>query len=226
MVSEVISVGPNSSVQQVARVLLANRISAVLVMGDESELLGIISEGDLLRRVEVGTEQGAGWWVGRQSTGVRQVLAEDFVKSHSQKGSDVMSRYVITAEPDTPLKEIAALFEANHIKRIPIVESDKVVGIVSCADFLGVLARMPERKLTPLTSEDTALGEAILASLKKQPWLRSDLINIIVHNGVVELWGIVASDAEKDAVRVAAEITCGVRGVNDYLTVHAGTFKT
>ena len=226
MVSKVITVKPDASVLHVARALLANQISAVLVVGENDELLGIVSEGDLLRRVETGTERGAGWWDARQTASVRQILAEEFVKSRSQKVSDVMSRYVITAEPDTPLGEIVALFETNHIKRVPIVQGDKVVGIVSRADFLKVLASVPDRVLTATTSTDAAMGESIVAKLKEQRWLRTDLINITIHNGVVDLWGIVESAAEKDAVRVAAEVTSGVQNVNDYLTIHPAVFQS
>lgn len=226
MVSAVVTVKPDASVQHVARLLLANRISAVPVVGADDELVGIVSEGDLLRRVEVDTDRDGRWWFAHQTAGVRQILAEDFVKSHSRKVGDVMSRYVITAEPDTPLREIAALFETNQIKRVPIVEGDKVVGIVSRADFLKALASIPERILSTATPADTELGKSILASLGEQPWLRTDLINITIQNGAVELWGIVASAAERKAVRVAAEVTPGVQRVNDYLTIQTAPFRS
>lgn len=221
MVSKVITVRPDVSVHDVARVLLANRISAVPVVGDDQELLGIVSEGDLLRRVEAGTQRGGSWWVARQTASIRQVLAEDFVKSRSQKVSDVMTRYVITAEPDTPLTEIVSLFETNHIKRVPIVENERVIGIVSRANILQILASISDEGPITTTPEDAAVRDNILASLNEQPWIRASLVNITVHDGVVDVWGIVASAAEKNAVRVAAEITPGVQRVNDYLTVHA-----
>jgi osmotically-inducible protein OsmY len=133
-----------------------------------------------------------------------------------------MSRYVITAEPDTPLTEIVSLFEANHIKRVPIVENEKVVGIVSRANILQVLASISDPGPVTTTSADAALHDQIVTGLAEQPWIRVGLINVTVHNGVVDLWGIVGSAAEKNAVRVLAETTPGVQSVNDYLTVHTG----
>lgn len=225
MMQEAVTVKPNDSVQHVARVLLANRISAVPVVGECDELLGIVSEGDLLRRAEAGTERTGSWWVGKQTAGVRQILAEDFVKSHATRVSDIMSRYVITAAPDTPLRDIVALFEINHIKRVPIVEDDKIVGIVSRADFLKALAATPERIVDTTSSADDAVGEDLMARLKEHSWLRTDLINIAIQDGVVNLWGIVGSDAEKSAVRVAAEATGGVQSVNDYLIIRTTAFE-
>jgi CBS domain-containing protein len=109
MVCAVISVRPNARVEEVASILLANRISAVPVVDEQDELVGIVSEGDLMRRAEAGTERSRAWWL-EYLTG-KQVLAAEYVKSHSHKVSDVMTRAVITAMPETPLGEIAMLLE-------------------------------------------------------------------------------------------------------------------
>jgi CBS domain-containing protein len=138
MVSAVISVRPNARVEEVAGILLASRISAVPVIDEQGELLGIVSEGDLMRRAEAGTDRSRSWWL-EYLTG-KQVLAAEYVKSHSHKVTDVMTRSVITATPDTSLSEIATLLERNRIKRVPIVQNGKVVGIVSRANLLQALA--------------------------------------------------------------------------------------
>jgi len=117
MVCAVISVRPNARVEEVARTLLANRISAVPVIDEEGELVGIVSEGDLMRRAEAGTDRSRSWWL-EYLTG-KQVLAAEYVKSHWHKVTDVMTRSVITAAPETPLGEIAVLLERNRIKRVP-----------------------------------------------------------------------------------------------------------
>ena len=143
MVSAVISVRPNARVEEVASILLANRISAVPVIDDQDELVGIVSEGDLMRRAEAGTERSRSWWL-EYLTG-KQVLASEYVKSHSHKVTDVMTPSVITATPETALGEIAMLLERNRIKRVPIVQNGKVVGIVSRANLLQALAGMKER---------------------------------------------------------------------------------
>jgi CBS domain-containing protein len=118
MVSAVISVRPNARVEEVARILLANHISAVPVIDEEGELLGIVSEGDLMRRSEAGTERRRSWWL-EHLTG-KQVLAVEYVKSHSHKISDVMTRSVITATAESTLGEVATLLEKNRIKPRPV----------------------------------------------------------------------------------------------------------
>jgi len=152
MVSAVISVRPNARVEEVAGILLASRISAVPVIDEQGELLGIVSEGDLMRRAEAGTDRSRSWWL-EYLTG-KQVLAAEYVKSHSHKVTDVMTRSVITATPDTSLSEIATLLERNRIKRVPIVQNGKVVGIVSRANLLQLLEAPAIRKSVTRCSPD------------------------------------------------------------------------
>jgi CBS domain-containing protein len=217
MVTNVVTVGPDACVQDVARTLLASRISAVPVVGSDGKLLGIVSEGDLMRRVEAGTGRKRPWWLAIL-TG-REVLASEFVKEHSRKVTDVMTRRVVTAAPDTPLSTIATLLEKNAIKRVPIVQDDKVVGIVSRANLLQALASLNKGAEVATPTADTKIRENVLAQLKAEPWTRPSLVNVIVQDGAVELWGIVDSVTEKKAVRVAAEVTPGVRAVNDNLII-------
>jgi CBS domain-containing protein len=123
MVTKVITVGPDACVQDVANMLLTNRISAVPVVDANGKLLGIVSEGDLMRRVEAGTGRRRSWWLSLL-TG-REPFAAEYVKEHSRRVVDVMTRAVITAKPDTPLRDIANLLERNGIKRVPIVENGR-----------------------------------------------------------------------------------------------------
>lgn len=216
MTSKVITVGPDAQLQDVAQMLLANRISAMPVVAADGKLIGIISEGDLMRRVESGTERRRSWWL-ELMTG-REVLAAEYVKEHSRKVSDVMTREVITVKPETPLSDIATVLERNGIKRVPVVQDGKVVGIISRANLLQALAsyRAPIEGRAP---SDTAIRESVMARINSEPWGRPALINVIVQDGNVELWGIVETQVEKKAVRVAAEVTPGVRAVNDNLIV-------
>jgi CBS domain-containing protein len=202
-------------VQDVALILLSARISAVPVVGQDGALLGIVSEGDLLRRVEAGTGRRRPWWLAVFLG--KEVLAEEFVKEHSRQVTDVMTRNVITAAPDTSLSTIANLLEQNAIKRVPIVQNGKVVGIVSRANLLQALAS--GSKQIEVTTDDARIRENVLSQLDAEPWSRPSLINVIVQDGTVELWGIVDSPSEKKAVRVAAEVTPGVRAVNDNLVI-------
>jgi CBS-domain-containing membrane protein len=179
--------------------------------------VGIVSEGDLMRRVEAGTGRRRPWWLAIL-TG-KDVLASEFVKEHSRKVADVMTRQVVTAAPDTPLWAVANLLEKNAIKRVPIVQDGKVVGIVSRANLLQALASFSKRMESATPEDDAKIRERVLTQLKAEPWTRPSLINVIVQDGTVELWGVVDSASEKKAVRVAAEVTPGVRAVNDNLII-------
>jgi CBS domain-containing protein len=216
MVSAVISVRPTARVEEVARILLANHISAVPVIDEEGELLGIVSEGDLMRRPEAGTERRRSWWL-EHLTG-KQILASEYVKSHSHKISDVMTRSVITATPDTPLGDIATLLERNRIKRVPIVQNGKVVGIVSRANLLQALAILPTKGATTAHTDDSEIRDQVLSRLNAELW-RPSLLNVTVHDGNVDLWGFVTSNDEKKAARIAVEAIVGVKSINDHLTI-------
>jgi CBS domain-containing protein len=217
MVTKVVTVAPDASVQEVALLLLSARISAVPVVGSDGELLGIVSEGDLLRRGEAGTGRRRPWWLAMLVG--NEVLASEFVKEHARKVADVMTREVITATPETPLATIANLLEQNAIKRVPIVRDGRLVGIVSRANLLQALASQPPAPAAASTADDAGIREKVLSTLHAEPWARPAFINVIVQNGVVELWGMVESETERAAVRVAAEATPGVRSVNDNLVV-------
>ena len=220
MVANVITVGPNATVLDLADLLLSNRISAVPVVDDGGRLLGIVSEGDLVRRAEAGTERRRSWWL--EALTPNEALAAEFVKAHGLKASDVMTRNVITAAPDTPIARIADMLERNRIKRVPIVEGGRIVGIVSRANLLQALASA--RPAQPQASaEDSALRQQVEARLRARPWTRPWLLNVIVHDGTVELWGVVETEVERDAARIAAEETPGVRAVTDKLVLRPVT---
>jgi CBS domain-containing protein len=213
MVAPVITVKPSSTVKEVAKTLLERRISAVPVVDEKGGLVGIVSEGDLMHRAEIGTERRHSWWL-RVLTG-DDALAAEYSKAHARTVADIMTRKVITASPDTPLHKIAALLERHAIKRVPIVRDGELIGIVSRANLLQALAS--SRKDLDIKLSDTAIRERLLAHLNNQPWAHTLLLNITVSDGVVDLWGITGSDAERKAIRVAAESTPGVSAVNDHL---------
>jgi CBS domain-containing protein len=216
MVSPVVTVKPSASVKEVARLLLERRISAVPVVDDQGKVVGIISEGDLIHRAEADTERQRSWWL-RGLTG-EETLAAEYVKAHARKVADLMTSPVKTATPDTPLHEVATLMEGNAIKRVPIVKDGQLVGIVSRANLVRAVASARESPLEiPLS--DGNIREKLLADLQKQAWARPWLLNILVSDGVVDLWGVARSDAERTAIRVAAESIQGVRAVNDNLVI-------
>lgn len=221
MVSNVITVGPDALVQDVADVMIRNRISGVPVVGSGGELLGIVSEGDLIRRPETQTERPHSWWLDLFVS--KEVLITEYIKTHALRVTDVMTKHVITATPQTSASEIASLLEKHNIKRVPIVKDGKIVGIVSRANLLQALASL---KKTPNASvDDAAIRSRLLGQLLAEQWTTPSLMNVIVHEGTVELWGIVDLRDEKKAVRILAESTPGVRGVNDNLIIRpAGAY--
>jgi CBS-domain-containing membrane protein len=217
MVSDVITVKSSGTVQEVAELLLTNRISAVPVVDDSGKLVGMVSEGDLIRHGDAGTGHDRPWWL-RLLMG-REVLAAEFVRENSCKVADVMTREVISAEPDTPVADIATLLERHRIKRVPILRNGKMVGIVSRANLIQALAAFRSKVLPGQDLADAALRESIVSRLKSEPWAKPNLVNVTVNDGTVDLWGIVDSAAEKQALRVAAQVTPGVKAVNDNVIV-------
>jgi CBS domain-containing protein len=216
MTAPVVTIGPDATVRDAAWMMLTHRISAIPVLDRKGRLIGIISEGDLLRRAETGTERRRSWWgmFGRGSA----ELAAEFVKTHGRKVADVMTRDIVTARRDTPAHEIAQLMETHGIKRVPIVEGGGLVGIVSRADFLtaltGVQAAAPAG-----TTDDVAVRSAIVGRLETMPWMQPSIVNVVVRNGIAELTGFSDSDAQRRAVRIVVEATPGVRAVEDNIRV-------
>ena len=223
MVSPVIRVKPSATVQDVARILLQNRISGVPVVDDAGKVIGMVSEGDLMRRDDLGTEHQRSWWLASLFAD-ENALAAEYVKAHARTVGDVMSKRVVAATPDTPLNQIAGLLERHLIKRVPIIDNGELVGIVSRANLIQALA--VDRKGLTISLPDAALRENIIAHLKTQPWAHMALVNFTAHDGIVDIWGIALSQTEKNALRVAAEGIRGVRAVNDHVTVQdmSGTY--
>ena len=213
MVSPVITVKPDASVKELAKILLERRISAVPVVDDQGKLVGIVSEGDLLHRAEADTQRQRPWWLLVMTSD--ESLAADYIKEHSRKVADVMTKDVITAGPDTPLHEIARALERHAIKRVPIMQDGQLVGIVSRANLIQAVAS--DRKKPEISASDTAIREKLLAHLQSQRWANTGLVNATVTDGVVDLWGVSTSDVEQKAIRIAAESIPGVVAVNDHL---------
>jgi len=214
MVSPVITARKSATVREVAKILLEKRISAVPVVDNVGKLVGIVTESDLMRRAEAGTEHPYSWWV--HFIAGDAMIAADYVKSHAAKVEDVMTSDVVTATPETPLHEIASLFEEHRIKRVPIIDKDgSLVGIVSRANLIQVVASA--RPKLEMTLPDSTIRQKLLTELKKQSWAHTHNLDVTVTNGTVDLWGYAQSDEERKAIRVAAEDIPGVIAVNDHL---------
>jgi CBS domain-containing protein len=213
MVRAVATTTPDTTVETVAKLMINLRISGVPVLDRNGQLVGIITEGDLLRRAETGTERRRSPWSEWFSGNAR--LAAEYVKSHARRVEDVMTREVITVGELAGLDEIAELMESKGIKRVPVVQNGKIVGIVSRADLLQVLAS--GGAATADEDADRLIRERLLTELRKQEWASATGSNIVVSDGVVHFWGTVRSDEERTALRVLAENIQGVRGVEDHM---------
>lgn len=224
MTTQVVSVSETSTVYDVALTLLDCGISAAPVLDAKGKLVGIVSEGDLMRRDESGTTHRRSWWLDMLTT--RDELASQYVKEHGRRAADVMTRNVITVTPDTELSEVANLLERHSIKRLPVVEEGRLVGLISRANLIQALAALHDRLPSETSADDAAIRDEVIARLRGEPWTPL-LLNVIVKDGAVGLWGFVRSADEKDAARVAAESVRGARAVDDNLILmRAGMMGT
>ncbi|ESR27447.1 CBS domain-containing protein [Lutibaculum baratangense] len=210
----VVTVSPATTVREIAELLLEKRISAVPVVDEAGQVQGIVSEGDLMRRPETGTERHPSWWLDLFTT--RAERPADFIKSHGMLAREVMTRNVVTVDEEASLEEVAAELERHRIKRVPVLRDAKLVGIVSRADLLrGIVSRKAGESPTVDDRElkravDRALGEA---------GVDTAFVSAVVTNGVVHLWGGVNTRQEKEAAGVAARSVPGVKDVQDEIGV-------
>lgn len=215
MTTTVISVLPETSVREIAGILLTHRISAVPVVDADNRAVGIVSEGDLMRRGENETVARRSWWLEALFSADDKAAA--YVKSHGMIAGDVMTRGLVAVAEDTPVDEIAALLEKHHIKRAPVLRDGKLVGIVSRANLLQGLARRGSAERAPVSVDDRTIRESLMQTLFTDVGLRVGRINVLVEDGAVQLWGLVESRNEKKAAQLAAENTPGVKSVENNL---------
>jgi CBS domain-containing protein len=214
MTRRVVSVAPEASILESARLMLQHRVSGLPVIDAAGSLVGVVTEADFLRRVEVGTELKRPRWLEFIAGPGR--LATEYVHSHGRKVAEVMTGEPVTVIEDTPIEDIVRLMEERRIKRLPVVRGTKVVGIVSRADLLHALASVALG--APLAAmDDRAIRDRVLAELAKQPWAPRNLIDVTVRNGAVELCGVVTADHQREAATVVAENIAGVKKVANHL---------
>jgi CBS domain-containing protein len=213
MTTRIISASPDTPLSQLIHMMLDNAITAVPIVQD-GELLGIVSDGDLLRRAETGTEHRLSRWLALLTPNGR--LASDYVRTHGRKAHEVMTRDVVSVTEATPLVEVAELLAAKRFKRVPVMRDGKLAGMVSRENLLQALAsRLPD--YVP-NQDDRTIRAALLTELHNQTWAdAASGINVVVTDGVVHLWGQVPDDATRQAIIVAAENAPGVSKVEDHL---------
>lgn len=210
----VTTVPPDASVTEAARLMVEHGISGLPVVDTRGQLVGIVTEGDFLRRAETGTERKRPRWL-RFLLGPGR-LANEYVHSHARKIQEVMTPDVITVSQTTPLQDVVTVMERHRIKRVPVLGGEKLVGIISRANLVQALARLAE-EASPSRPDDEAMRTQILNDLNRERWTPRDSLNVIVRNGVAELWGVIRDERERQAIKVVAENVPGIRTVRDHL---------
>jgi CBS domain-containing protein len=206
MTRNIVSIGRDAPIAEAIRRMLDNHVSGLPVLDDGGKLVGILTEGDLLRRSETGTERHRPRWL-EILVGPGRIAGE-YVRSHGRRVEDVMTSNIVSVTGDTPLDEVVDLMERRRIKRVPVLADDLPVGMLSRADLLRALARALDEKPAASPNDDGILA-LILAELGKSAWVPRDGLEITVKNGVVDLNGVILQEKEREALRVVAENTPG-----------------
>jgi CBS domain-containing protein len=219
MTTDVITVDPDTTVQALAALLAERGISGAPVVDSSGRLVGIISEGDLLHRAEIGTarrhrERRRSWWLDHFASD----LAREYVKSHGRIVKDIMTRDVVTVTENTDLADVAALLEARRIKRVPVVREGKIVGIISRANIVRAVGSSKGAPPREGETDDRSIRVKLLAELGREEWAKVWPEDVLVRDGTVHLWISADEPPEKrQALRIAAETIPGVRGVEEHV---------
>jgi CBS domain-containing protein len=214
MTREVISIDPDATVLQAARLMLEHHISGLPVIDKRGNLVGVLSEGDFLRRRETRTERRRSRWL-EFLMGPGRIAAE-YSHSHGSKVSEVMTKSVYFVDEVTPIEDIVELMERHRVKRVPIVCGGQVVGIVTRSNLMHAMVSLARTAQAP-AGGDAVIREQLMAELQKEQWAPAATINVVVSGGVVELWGMIVDERQRTALKVAAENIPGVKAVKDHL---------
>jgi CBS domain-containing protein/ribosomal protein S17 len=214
MSRHVITVDAEASVSEAIKTMLSHRVSVLPVVNPDGKLVGILSEGDFVRRAEIGTEKRRGRWLTLLAGADQAAL--DFARQHGRKVSEIMTPSPITISENTPLEQVVRLMESRNLKRFPVMRGDDIVGMVTRTDFLTAIANA-SLEIRRVSNADDEIRNSITAALSQAAW-RPRALKVAVRDGVVTLRGTVKSDNARKAVMVAAENVSGVTRVDDQLT--------
>ena len=214
MTRDVITIDPDSTVLQAARLMLQHHVSGLPVVDGNGNLVGVLSEGDFLRRRETKTERRRSRWLEFLMGPGR--MAAEYSHSHGSKVSEVMSTDVQSVEQDTALEDIVELMERKRIKRVPVLCGGQLVGIVTRSNLMHAMVSLA-RMAQPASKDDSAIREKLLAEMQHEKWAPLATVDIVVHEGMVELWGVIVDERQRTALKVAAENIPGVKAVIDHL---------
>lgn len=215
MTPDVVTVAPNTPVMGVARLLAERHISGVPVTDADRKILGVVTEGDLIKQVSGRSDESPGFFKSLFADPAR--MAEQYVKSHGRTAADVMTPNPMTVTEDTPAGNIAEMLDKEHIRRVFVTRDGRLVGVVSRADLLRAL--VSPHPTTTGDISDEGIYRAIMTEMKKQPWASTFYTTVVVKDGVVEFYGYCGTDDYRRALRVLAEGVAGVKRVEDHMVI-------
>ncbi len=221
MTSDVCTLMPATSVVEAAQLLVDRRISGAPVVDGGARVIGMVSEGDLIRRAELGTEKEWSGW--REFLTAKRTLAHEFIRSHATRVGDIMTAPVWTVNEDATLAELAELFEKKNIRRAPVVREGKLAGIVTRADMVRALLRCWGDAHPPTHVDDAAIRQSILDHAASERWSDTAMLDVEVHDGAVDLYGVADSEDVARALQVLAESLPGVKSVQNRLQMRSAT---
>jgi CBS domain-containing protein len=216
MTRDVTTVSPDTSVRDIAALMMEKHISGVPVLTNNGKIIGMVSQSDLLHRAELGTERKHKWWF--RTFADSNALAREYAKAHGLKAHDIMSRYVVSVRDDAELRDVADILDSHRIKRVPVVHEGRLVGIITRGDLVRALSQVQISKAAKKI-DNAALHKTLHDRIRTQPWINDSYINLTVNDGVVELWGFVVSTDQQAALRTLVEETEGVSRVEDKLSI-------
>jgi CBS domain-containing protein len=204
-----------ASLPAAIKIMLERHVSGLPVLDGAGSIVGILTEGDLLRRVELGTNSHRASWLDFLRSSTR--LVRDYVETHSRIVGDIMTPTVITVDEAAPLAEVVSVMQGKHVKRVPVMAGSRLVGMVSRVDLLRALATSLIETTGDAAPSDSAIRAGVLAEFARQSWATGGGISVAVTGGIVDLGGVIFCEEERTGMRVAAQNIAGVKSVRDHL---------
>ena len=219
MTGTAVTIAPDATVADAARMMVEKGVSGLPVVDLSGQLVGIVTEGDLLRRKELGSEMRRTWW--SRLFRDDKSLAGEFAKAHGRFVREVMTRNVVCVRCDTPLGRVAKLLWTLDVKRLPVLKNGALVGVISRRDVVRSLAKLAAIEARPQKASDNEIALGVLSRIDNAPFVAAIQVQLTITDGVVEVAGTVSSENQRQAVLAMIEEPTGVARVHDRITVNA-----